>query len=130
MIFVDTNVFMYAVGNPHPLLEPAREFLRRCQREGVPLFTSAEVLQELVHAYLRVGRLPVLEAATTLAVDACDEIWPLEPPDVLLAMQLYDRYPQLTSRDLCHLASCRRRGVSEVKTLDSAFAGVAGAPSF
>ena len=24
MIFVDTNVFMYAVGRPHPLREPAR----------------------------------------------------------------------------------------------------------
>ena len=26
MIFVDTNVFMYAVGKPHPLKTRAREF--------------------------------------------------------------------------------------------------------
>ena len=29
MIFVDTNVFMYAVGRPHPLQEQAREFFAR-----------------------------------------------------------------------------------------------------
>ena len=33
------------------------------------------------------------------------------------------------ARDLCHLASCRRRGVREVKTFDQALASVSGNPS-
>ena len=56
MIFVDTNVAMYAVGRPHPLQRQAHAFFDECQRNGTPLFTSAEVLQELAHAYLRVNR--------------------------------------------------------------------------
>ena len=67
MLFVDTNVFVYAVGRPHPLREPARASLRQHVEAGTPLATSAEVLQELLHVYLPVGRLETLDAALTLA---------------------------------------------------------------
>ena len=33
----------------------------------------------------------------------------------------------LSPRDLCHLASCRRRGVSEIKTFDQALRAVSAA---
>ena len=126
MIFVDSNVFMYAVGRSHPLREAARSFFEGAHRGGAPLCTSAEVLQELLHAYLAVARLGTFDSAISLLVGSGVEVWPLEEEDVTLARQLRDRYPSLTARDLCHLASCRRRGVSEVKTFDQAFAAIAG----
>ena len=118
MIFVDTNVFMYAVGSPHPLQGPAREFLRECGWSRTPLCTSAEVLQELLHAYLPVQRSQTLDAAMELIAGIGVEIWPLEEADIALARQLYGQRPSLTARDLCHLASCRRRGVGEIKSFD------------
>ena len=121
MIFVDTNVFIYAVGRPHPLRSTARDFFVKSNRDREPLCTSAEVLQELVHAYLPVGRLRTLDAAMSLAVGMGVEVWPLEEADVTLARQLHDRHPTLGARDLCHLASCRRRGVSKIMTFDQAF---------
>lgn len=57
MIFVDTNVFMYAVGREHPLRETARQFFINTKKERTSLCTSAEVLQELLHAYIPVGRI-------------------------------------------------------------------------
>ena len=45
MIFVDTNVFTYAVGRPHPLQSPAQDFFTEANRRGEPLCTSAEVMQ-------------------------------------------------------------------------------------
>ena len=128
MIFVDTNVFMYAVGRPHPLRDPAREFFVESNRNGTPLCTSAEVLQELVHAYLPVARLRTLDAAMSLAARSRAEVWSLEEDDVTLARQLHDRYPTLGARDLCHLASCRRRGVRAIKTFDHAFRAVVDLP--
>jgi hypothetical protein len=74
MIFVDTNVFMYAVGGPHPLRAECRRFLLRCQAEGTPLATSAEVLQELLHYYLRSNRMVALDAAFTLVENLVAEI--------------------------------------------------------
>lgn len=124
MIFIDTNVFMYAVGRPHPLRTAAREFFLLCNGNRTPLCTSVEVLQELVHAYLPVARVEVLDAAMELVARARVQVWSLEEEDVTLARQLHEQYPMLGARDLCHLASCRRRGVSEVMTYDQALRAV------
>jgi predicted nucleic acid-binding protein len=76
---------------------------------GQPLVTSAEVLQELLHAYLPVGRMNTLDAAMELA------------------RSLVVRHPGLGARAPLHLASIIRRGVSGVKTFDRALgAAVSG----
>ena len=126
MTFVDTNVFMYAVGRHHPLRAEARGFFADAIARQVLLATSAEVLQELVHAYLPVGRRATLERAMALLQGHAVTVWPLEREDVALAVQLHRRFPSLGARDLCHLASCRRRNVSAIKTFDKALAAAVG----
>ncbi|MGH3432076.1 MAG: type II toxin-antitoxin system VapC family toxin [Thermocrispum sp.] len=121
MIFVDTNVFMYAVGRDHPLRAEAREFFERSVDRRDRLVTSSEVLQELIHAYLPVNRMTTLDAALTL-VGGLAEVWPLEPADVWHARALIERHGELGARDLVHLACCQRRGATEVKTFDRALA--------
>ena len=69
-MFVDTNVFMYAVGTPHPHRQSAIEFFVNAQRTNAQLATSAEVLQELLHAYLSVARFRRLHAAMALVNEA------------------------------------------------------------
>ncbi len=129
MIFIDTNVFMYAVGKPHPLQSPARQFFDESIRNRKMLFTSAEVIQELMHVYLGMKRPHTLDSALELIDKAGVEVWPLEEADVILARQLHEQYPTLGARDLCHLASCRRRGVQEIKTFDQALTAISGNPS-
>ena len=127
MIFVDTNVFMYAVGRSHPLRDPARRFFEEAIEDpDQALCTSAEVLQELLHAYLPVGRIDTLDAALVLARSTMREIWPIEPDDVDIARALVDEHPELGARDLLHLACCRRRGVKRVQTYDRALAAAFG----
>ena len=80
MIFVDTNVFMYAVGPTTPACGTLPgSFFAECVRNETPLCTSAEVVQELMHVYLSVARLRTLDRALALAARARVEIWPLEP---------------------------------------------------
>jgi hypothetical protein len=126
VIFVDTNVFMYAVGRAHGLRDDARRFFEDALEKRQALFTSAEVLQELLHAYLPVGRLQTLDDALELAVRSVVEVWPLEPADVQLARGLRVQFPELDARDLCHFASCRRRGMKQIKTFDRGLAAIAG----
>ncbi len=118
MIFVDTNVFIYAVGGPHPLKSRAMEFFEQARSNNTLLFSSAEVLQELLYCYLPVGRVRHLEAAMSLVNDALTEVWPLERGDVDRARTLYHRHPNLQARDLCYLASCQRRDISTIMTFD------------
>jgi predicted nucleic acid-binding protein len=126
VIFVDTNVFMYAVGREHPLADQARAFFRAHAKSGDPLATSAEVLQELLNAYLPVKREETLDAAFRLATSRVGTIWSLEADDVLVARALTGRYPGLAARDLVHLACCRRRGVERIKTFDRGLAAAFG----
>ena len=129
MIFVDTNVFMYAVGRAHPDRSAAREFFAESRRAAIPLCTSTEVVQELAHAYLRASRREAFDEALDGIAGFGIDVWPLEFEDVTLARQLHERHPHLQVRNLCHLASCRRRGVRTIKTFDRALGGVAGITS-
>ena len=54
MIFIDTNVFMYAVGKPHPLRPRALDFFSESLLNVETLWTSVGVLQELMDLYLPV----------------------------------------------------------------------------
>ncbi len=127
MIFVDTNVFMYAVGTRHPLRQAAIDFFANSINETTRLVTSAEVIQELLHAYLPVARSYRFSAAIELVEDYKIEVWSLDPEDVILAAHLHESHPNLSARDLCHLASCRRRGANELKTYDAALSQAARA---
>lgn len=118
MIFVDTDVVMYAVGRAHPLKAEARRFFEAALRDGTPLATSAEVLQELLHTYLPVARMETLDAALELVESRVGTVWSVEAKDVQLARSLVGAHGGLGSRDLVHLACCRRRGVDGIKTFD------------
>ncbi len=120
MIFVDSNVFMYAVGSEHRLKGESREFFDNATAFDIPLVTSVEVVQELLHAYLPVQRINAFSDALSLVAELEIEVWPLEMADVMLAWKLREQHPSLSARDLCHLASCRRRSVQEVMTFDRA----------
>ena len=126
MTFVDTNVFMYAVGGPHPLRDPARAFFAEALAGRTPLATSAEVLQELLHTYLPVHRTETLDAALALIEGCVEAVWPVEAEDVHMARSLADRHPGLGARDLLHVACCKRRGITAVKSYDRALAAVFG----
>ena len=83
----------------------------------------------MAHAYLPTGRVQTFDAALALIERAAVEVWPLEDADVALARRLHEQYPTLQARDLCHLASCRRRGVREIKTFDRTLIAISGNPS-
>ena len=125
MIFVDTSVLMYAVGRDHPLRPTARRFFAEATTDQQPLATSSEVLQELAHAYLPVERTQALAAALRIVERTGMEVWPVERDDVILGIDLAARHPALGARDLCHLASCQRRGVTRIRTYDRALKAAA-----
>lgn len=112
---------MYAVGRSHPLRDETRERITLHVSDRRPLATSAEVLQEFLHAYLPVGRAATLDAALRLARDVAT-VWPVEEDDVVHARNLTERHPGLSARDLLHLAVCHRRGAEEILTFDQALA--------
>ncbi len=122
MIFVDANILVYSVGTAHPLKDAARQFLEPLPESHQQLCTSSEVLQELLFVFLRTQRPHLFEHCMRLVRRLNVRVWSLEFEDVALAGELSQTHPALSARDLCHLASCRRRGIRNIKTFDRALA--------
>ena len=118
MTFVDTNVFLLVAGSPHPLRQSAMAALRGKS----DLVTSVEVLQEILHVFIRRGRLDLCDQAFLLAYRSVGDVWAVEPEDIVQARSLADLHPELESRDLIHLACCQRRNASDLVTFDRTLA--------
>lgn len=122
MVFVDTNIFMHFVGADHPRRDEARAFFIQARERDIRLVTSAEVLQEILHRYLRTGRSRVANAAFDLVDATVSEVWPVERQDIDMARGLSNQHPGLEARDLVHLACCIRREPRRLVTFDRALA--------
>jgi len=124
-VFVDTAVLMYAAGAEHPLQAPCARIVAGIREGEVEATTSVEVVQELIHRYISIGRP---EAARTMATDALDLFAPVLPITHAVMRRvpaLGARYPTLQARDLVHVATCIHEGISEIISPDRGFDQVA-----
>jgi uncharacterized protein len=123
VIFVDTNVAMYAVGRRTPIVRRYASACGRCRQEGSP--PRPRSCRSCCTRTLPVGRLADLDAALRLLTDLA-VVWPVTVEDVQTARLFADRHPALGARDLLHLAVCARNDVDEVWTYDRGLAAAFG----
>lgn len=126
MIFLDSNVPMYLVGAPHPHKADARRLLERAVVDGERLVTSAEVLQEILHRYVAIGRRDAIQPAFDALLAVADEVFPIELADAEAAKAVVLGSPRLSARDALHVAVMRRHRVARILTFDAAFDGLPG----
>jgi predicted nucleic acid-binding protein len=124
VIFVDTNVLMYAAGTDHPMRDPSRRILDSVSARSIDGVTSAEVVQEIVHRYAAIGRA---EGGLALAERAMDLFAPVLPITHALMRRVPDlarRYPTLAARDVIHVATCIHEGITDILSTDRGFDSV------
>lgn len=126
MIFLDSNVPMYLVGAPHPHKVDARRLLEGAIGESERLLTSAEVLQEILHRYVAIGRPDAIQPAFDALLGVVDEVLPIEQVDVEGAKRVIDGIPGMSARDALHVAVMKRRDVQRILSFDKAFDRVPG----
>lgn len=120
-VFIDANVVMYAVGPEHPNRPGCVAFLREVASHPGRCFSSAEVLQEILHVYLRRGQLHQARSAiAALASTLGPRVAPLLVTDVLASAD-YPEIPGLQARDRIHLAVMERLGITRIVSTDRAF---------
>lgn len=72
-IFLDTKVFLYAAGRPHPEREACALILRRVADGSLEATTNTEVIQEILYVLTRRGQrqeaLQLAGAITALLPD-------------------------------------------------------------
>ncbi len=125
MIFVDSNIPMYLVGADSALKRAAGGLLQSCIAADERLVTDAEVLQEILHRYAAIARREAIQPSFDALLGVVDEVFGIEPEDVLLAKETV-LATLLSARDALHLAVMKRRGIDRILTFDSDFDGLEG----
>lgn len=120
-IFVDTNIFLHAVGADPPLREASRQLLRRVAEGDLVATTNAEVVQEILFVLSRRGRKDqALDVARSTAM-LFPDLLPVTRSDLLTACELLERYPDLPPRDAIHAATMLNNGIGTILSADPHF---------
>jgi uncharacterized protein len=126
VIFVDSNVPMYLMGDDQQLKFEARRVLERLAGERRRLVTSSEVFQELLHRYGGGDRRDRLESSFDTLRGLVEEVLAVEGDDVFAAKDLLYAHPRLSARDALHVAVMRRNEIREIVSFDRGFDEVSG----
>lgn len=121
MIFIDSTIPMYLVGAPHPHKADAQRLLESAIAAGERLVTSAEVLQEILHRYVAMGRRDSIQPAFDALLGVVDDVFPIEHEDVERAKKVVDGAAALSARDALRVAVMGRRNVKRIMTFDADF---------
>ena len=117
---------MYVIGAEHPNKAVSRQLLEHAIAQGERLVTDAEVLQEILHRYVAIGRRDAIQPAFEALLGVVDEVFPVERRDTEGARDLIHAMRALSARDALHVAIMRRQGVGAILSFDSGFDAVPG----
>ncbi len=128
-VYVDTTIFMYAMGAESPYKAPCARILRAGAADRQVLVTSAETYQEVLHRYRSIGRHADIQTTFEAISAAVRRVLPVTFEDMEEARRLGERTPRdagASARDLVHAAVARRQGLREILTVDAGFASIPG----
>ncbi|MGH9815426.1 MAG: type II toxin-antitoxin system VapC family toxin [Candidatus Acidiferrales bacterium] len=118
MIFLDTNILLYALGAPHALKSVCADLLRRVGAGSVQAITNTEVVQEILHVYSRRGERKKGLAVARDTVALFSDLLSVTRNDAILACDLMRRYPTVGARDAIHAATMFSNGIQRIVSLD------------
>lgn len=126
MVLIDSNVPMYLVGAPHPHKTDAQRLLERLISDRERLVTDAEVLQEILHRYIAIGRREAIQPAFDAILRVTDLVFAIDEGIVKRAQQIVLARHQLSARDAIHVAAMQEHGVERILSFDRGFDSVPG----
>ena len=121
MIFVDSNIPMYLAGAPHPHKTDSQFLVASLAAAGQSLVTDAEVLQEILHRFIAIGRREAVTPVMKVLLDLVDDVFAVEKYDVLRAAEIAQNRESFSARDAVHIAVMEHRGIQAILSFDADF---------
>ena len=125
MIFLDTTVLVYAVGDEHPLRGPATSIIAAIGDGRLAATTTVEVLQEFAHVRARRRSRPDAAAVCRDLITLLTPLTPVTAADLSSGLDLFERHAEIGCFDAVLAAVARRTGATLVSA-DRGFASVLG----
>jgi len=88
VILVDSNIPMYLVGAAHAHKTDAQRLVERALSDGERLVTDSEVLQEILHRYVAIGRRDAIQPAFDALLGIVDDVLPIRRVEALRARDI------------------------------------------
>ena len=117
---------MYLVGAPHPHKIDAQRLLEKLISGRERLVTDAEVLQEILHRYVAIGRRDAIQPAFDALLGVVDGVLAVNLQAVERAKQIVLGYGTLSARDAVHLSVMEQNGIQNILSFDAGFDGFPG----
>ena len=117
---------MYLVGVAHPLKVDAQRVVERLIAERVRLVTNAEVLQEILHRYVAIGRREAIQPAFDAVLGIVDQVLSIDRSAAERAKQIVMGHRNISARDALHAAVMEQNGIRQIVSFDSGFDGLPG----
>ena len=106
MLYLDTNIFIYAADKTQPQHKLALQLLHQAASQKLPLITSVETIQEIVHTFKKAHKLKFGLQVCRLVLKLVPHIVPIDRAIITEFLKLAAKYPKPESRDCLHLATC------------------------
>jgi predicted nucleic acid-binding protein len=126
MILIDSNVPMYLIGAAHPHKIDAQQALERLAIERERQVTDVEVLQEILHRYVAIGRRDGIQPAFDALLGIVDEVFSVDVHVLEGAKNVVLGHTRLSARDALHFAVMRQHRVGRILSFDKGFDGLPG----
>ncbi|MDO9535197.1 MAG: type II toxin-antitoxin system VapC family toxin [Bacillota bacterium] len=121
MWLIDTNIFIYAVGKPHPHQEESKKIIEKAVAYPENYNINTEILQEILHVYLNKNQI---EKGIDL-VDSMLDIFPnpfqISTEEIHRGCILLKKYKTLNVRDALHAAVVKYNNLEGIITYDRHF---------
>lgn len=123
MVFIDTNIFMYAAGAASPHKKPSIAYLSKIIKAGSATlaYTNSEVLQEILHRYRAIGKHVQANTLISYIIQLGIIILPVTKEDIFIAQRILDQYKNIPTRDGIHAAVAIRNNIPRLVSYDSDF---------
>lgn len=121
MLFIDTNIPMYAGGAASPYRDRCRQILRWIAEGRLEAVTDAEVFQEILYRYYYIRRVDAGRVVFDSLKTVIDRVLPVSSDCVFLAQELSRRYVDVKPRDLVHVAVMMVNDIRTILSVDGDF---------
>ena len=122
-VFLDSNVFMYAVGAEHVYKAPCLHILSDVEAGKLTAVINTEIIQEMLYRYGHIG-LPNkgIQICQTILEYPID-IMSVTVADARQAVKLFSTYHSsgIKSRDVIHVATMQNNHITHLISADKEF---------
>ena len=126
----DANIFIYAIGRPHPHKEPCRQIVDQLRTQSSEYAIDAEVLQEILNVYSNRGLVSVGVDYVDRLLGLFSEIIPIGRSEIGRAARILQHSSEISARDAIHAAVALEHGLEGIVSYDRGFDRVPGLRRF